>query len=274
MALRIALAQAPSVVADVERNRATARDYIARAADAGADLIAFPELFLQGYQADEDFAATAVVLPGAVGDEWRELAERHGMTVVMGLARADAGFPHLVYNSAFTARPDGSTAVYDKIHLGTYGNYREGCFFAPGATIDATELPFGRAGIEICSDISFPEVARVLALKGALLHIVLSAGPDEFKDTWPCLLKVRSLENAFFTLYVNTVGDQRGVHFFGGSRVVDPAGRTLAEAAYDEPDLLVVDIDLAEVARRRQQRLLFRDRVPALYRAIAEATPA
>ena len=273
MALRTALAQAPSVLADVEQNSATARDYIERAAEAGAELIVFPELFLQGYLADEEFAATSVVLPGPIGDELGQLAQRHRMTIVMGLARADAGFPHLVYNSALTALPDGSTAVYDKIHLGTYGAYREGCFFAPGGAIDTTDMPFGRAGIEICSDISYPEVARVLALKGALLHIVLSAGPDEFKETWPCLLKVRSLENAFFTVYVNTVGEQKEVNFFGGSRIVDPSGHTIAEAPHDEPALLVADIDLAEVARRRQQRLLFRDRVPELYRSIAE-TPA
>ena len=270
MVIRTALAQAPSEVGNVDENWKSAKTYIERAGQADAQLIVFPELFLQGYLANEAFADTAVVLPGPLQDELSQLAQRYRLSVVMGLARADPGFPHLVYNSALLANPDGTTFIYDKIHLGTYGAYVEGCFFAPGKAITTTQAPFGPIGIEICSDIAFPEVARVLALQGATLHIVLSAGPDEFKDTWPCLLKVRSLENAFFTIYVNTVGEQRGINFFGGSRIVSPAGHTIAEAPLNEPYLLVEDIDLDEVARQRRHRLLFRDRFPDLYQTILE----
>ena len=263
--IRVALAQLPQTLGDVKANWATAVRAIGHAADAGADLVAFPELHLQGYLADEAFADTAITVPGPYVDEMQRMSQTHGISIALGTARADSGFPHLVYNSCVLTQPDRPVFVYDKTHLGTYGKYREGCYFARGNHISIVQTAFGPMGIEICSDMSFPEVARTLALQGATFHLVLSAGPEEFKDTWPSLLRVRSSENAFLTAYVNTVGDQRGVSFFGGSRIVDPSGNTLAQAQDGVEELLITDVDLSLVAKRRRERLLFRDRVPDLY---------
>lgn len=270
MIVRIALAQAPSEIGNVKKNWETAKNYIERAAKAKANIVVFPELFLQGYLANEAFADKAIALPELIQDEMIQLSQKLKLFIVMGLARADHDFPHLVYNSALITSDDGQTTIYDKIHLGTYGKYVEGCFFAPGQKITTTKTPFGEIGVEICSDMAFPEMARVLALKGAILNIVMSAGPDEFKHVWPSLLMVRSLENVFFTAYVNTVGEQNGVNFFGGSRIIDPSGKTVARAPMNKPFLLVKDINLSEVKKLRRQRLLFRDRFPALYQPILE----
>ncbi len=270
MIVRIALAQAPSEIGNVKKNWKTAKNYIDRAAKAKANILVFPELFLQGYLANEYFADEAVVLPEFIQDEMTELSKKHGLFIVMGLARADSDFPHLVYNSALITSDNGQISVYDKIHLGTYGKYVEGCYFAPGKKITALTTPYGKIGVEICSDMAFPEMARVLALKGAVLNVVISAGPDEFKHVWPSLLMVRSLENVFFTAYVNTVGKQNGVNFFGGSRIIDPTGTTVAKAPMNKSFLLVKDINLAEVKKLRRQRLLFRDRFPELYKPILE----
>ena len=72
-------------------------------------------------------------------------------------------------------------------------------------------------------------------------------------------------------MYVNTVGQQKSVGFFGGSRVVGPDGRTVAQAAVDREDCQIVEIDLSEAVLRRRRQLLFRDRRPELYGFLAEA---
>ena len=195
--VRVALAQLESRVDDVDYNWQRARSTIANAAHKGARVVVFPELYLHGYFVDELAATRAITVPDRLSESLLVLTQELGVYVAIGLARTDAGFPHLVYNSCLFSGPQGLIGWYDKTHLGTYLNYREGCYFAPGRRIKVFPTDFGPVGIEICYDVSYPEVARVLALKGAILHLVLSAGPKEFQETWPALLKVRSMENAF-----------------------------------------------------------------------------
>ncbi|MCO5227705.1 MAG: carbon-nitrogen hydrolase family protein [Thermomicrobiales bacterium] len=269
---KVAVAQLNSVPGDVEANLIRAIEMTRDAANNGAKLVVFPECYLQGYCADELFASTAVPLEGEACNRLAEVAKDHDIYVVMGLARSEDQFPHLVYNSAAVIGPEGLVGSYDKTHLGTYLAYREGVYFAPGKHIPVFDLPFARIGVQICYDISFPEVSRVLALNGADINIVLSAGPDEFRESWDALLRVRSSENAIWTVYANTVGHQKTIHFFGGSRVVGPDGRTRAHAGEDTETCLIAEISLAEMRLLRRQTLRFRDRVPSLYQPITEGS--
>lgn len=268
--LRIGLAQVASVPGDPEVNWQQALIAIEQAAGAGAQLVVFPEVFLQAYRVDELSSSTAAVVPGPWSDAVVAAAARHNVHIIIGLVRADAGFPHLVYNSALLAGPAGVVGCYDKVHLGTYLDYHEGVYWAPGRALPVFDTPLGRIGIQICYDMSFPETARVLALQGAELNVVLSAGPREFRQSWPALLEVRSRENRFFTVYVNTVGDQRGQWFFGGSRVVGPDGQVRFTCPEDTEAVQVGEIDLDEVAMHRRRQHLFRDRVPSLYGPLVE----
>lgn len=266
--VRVAIAQLNSELGDVAGNWARAELAISEASENGAQLILFPECFLQGYCADELFAETAVELQSAVIKQMEDAARNAGIWIVMGFARADASFPHLVYNSAVVVGPGGVHGWYDKTHLGTYLDYREGVYFSPGNEITVFDLPFARVGVQICYDISFPEVSRVLALDGAEINLVLSAGPDEFRESWGPLLRVRSSENLFWSVYANTVGDQKSTHFFGGSRIVAPNGETRTQGPFDTEACVIGDIDLAELRLLRRKTLRFRDRVPQLYRPI------
>lgn len=269
---KVAVAQLNSTPGEVETNLTRAVEAIQEAANNGAKLVVFPECYLQGYCADDLFASTAVPLESDVCSRLAEVAKAHDIYIVMGLARSENQFPHLVYNSAAVIGPNGLIGSYDKTHLGTYMTYREGVYFAPGNHIPVFDLPFARIGVQICYDMSFPEVNRVLALKGADLNIVLSAGPDEFRESWDALLRVRSSENAIWTVYANTVGYQKDIHFFGGSRVVGPDGRTRAHAGEDIETCLVAEISLAEMHLHRRKTLKFRDRVPSLYQPITEGS--
>ena len=263
--VRVALAQIESNVGDVQGNWERAVEVLAQASENNAQLVVFPELYLQGYRADELFLDTAVAIPGPMCEEFESAAEEHDLFIVMGLARSEEKLPFCLYNSSVIVGPSFPTQVYDKVHLGTYGKYQEGCYFAPGGSLPVFHTGLGCIGIEICYDISYPEAARSLALRGAEIHIVLSAGPKEFKRTWPRLLAVRSSENCFPTVYVNTVGTQRGVTFFGGSCSVDAEGEIVVQAPYDEEDCTIGEVDLSATLRLRRWRMPFRDRSPEAY---------
>lgn len=256
--VRVALAQLAQVVGDPAANLRRAVDALGEAAARGARLVLFPELHLQGYAADEAFASLAETVPGPSTAALVEAAGRLGVEAVVGMARRDAAFPHGVYNSAVLLDGSGVRAVYDKVHLGTFGPFREGCWFAPGRGAEVVSTALGPSGLAICYDCSFPERSRGLALGGAESLLVISAGPVASRDKWGHLLRTRAYENAMWVLYCNTVGRQGPYEFFGASRVVAPNGEVTAEAPVGEESLLVADLSPEAVAQERYRRHPFR----------------
>lgn len=257
--LMLALAQLESAVGEPEKNLARALDVIREAAARGARLVALPELYLPGYAADEAFARLAETVPGPATARLEALCRELGVHAVVGLARKTLVFPHLVYNTAVLVGPRGVVGYYDKIYLGTFGPFREGCYFAPGERAVVLPTPWGKAGLQICYDCSFPELSRALARRGAVLNLVISAGPLASRDKWGHLLRTRAYENAWITGYCNAVGRQGEYVFFGESRVLGPTGEVIAQAKGDAEELLVAEADLDRVPEARYQRMPFRD---------------
>ena len=204
----------------------------------------------------------------------------------MGLAAAGAGVWCVVgaieregeslYNSAFLVSPAGAIAGrYRKIHTLCLGADR---FTRPGGDPPgAFDLPFGRIGIHICYDGSFPETARALRLEGAGLLLL--------PTNWPRLrlkreiVQVRAWENHAFYLAVNRVGTEEGVTFEGGSLAADPDGRLLLEAG-PEPGRFLLTLDLAAADATREvvepgnyELDLIADRRPERYGAITAPRP-
>lgn len=266
----VALAQLNSQLGDVPANLERAHEVIRDASKAGADIVLFPELYLQGYRADERFAETAIEADGPIVSDLVKMASEANLHIIMGSARKELSFPHGVYNSAFLVGPKGLLGFYDKTHLGTFRVYREGVYFARGRRIPTFDTDFGRVGMQICYDADFPEVSRVLALKGAEISFIISAGPCEFREGWKQLLFVRSVENAMYSIYCNVAGSQKDSEFFGGSRIVDPSGEVVVTARDDVEDFVVGAVDLDRVRRVRHEMHLFDERSPRLYREIAE----
>lgn len=256
----VALAQLSSEVGDVPANLRRAVEVLREAAGRGARLVVFPELFLHGYAADERFGALAEPVPGPSTAALADAAGALGVEVVVGLARRDLRYPHGVYNSAVLLDGGGVRAVYDKVHLGTFGPFREGCWFVAGREAGArvVETVLGPSGLAVCYDCSFPELPRRLAREGAEALIVLSAGPVEARQKWGHLLRTRAYESALWVLYCNSVGTQGPYAFFGGSRIVAPGGEVMAQAADGQEELLVADVDPDAVARERYWRHPFR----------------
>ncbi|MGE3798388.1 MAG: carbon-nitrogen hydrolase family protein [Thermomicrobiales bacterium] len=268
--LTVALAQLNSVLGDVRANLDRSLEYIERASSAGADLVLFPELYLQGYRADERFAQTAETIPGPTTEVLIEQARKHQIHIIMGMARLEEHYPYLVYNSLCFVGPDGlvGEGYYDKIHLGTFHPYIEGVYFAPGRKTPIFETPFGPVSVQICYDSSFPELTRTFALSGSLVNLVISAGPSVAVDSWRILLQARSMENLMPSVYCNVVGKQKDFSFFGGSKIVSAMGKVTTEAKIDEEDFVVGTVDIEEALLLRRQWLLFRERKPELYSAL------
>ncbi len=258
--ITVALAQLESAVGDVATNLRRATDAIRDAAGRGARLVLLPELFLPGYAADESFSTLAEPVPGPSTAAFSEVAGALGVEVLIGMARRDIRYPHGVYNSAVLLDGGGVRAVYDKVHLGTFGPFREGCWFVPGRETCVASTVLGPAGLGICYDCSFPELPRRLAREGAESLLVISAGPVAAREKWGYLLRTRAYENAMWVLYCNVVGQQGPYSFFGGSRIVGPDGVVVAEAACGEEAILVGQIDPEAVARERYRRHPFSDR--------------
>jgi predicted amidohydrolase len=266
----IACYQGNSVLGDVSANLARALDVIADAGERGADVVLFPETYLQGYRADELFAETAEAVPGPSTTRIAAAAREHDLYVVMGLARAEVEHPYFVYNSAALVGPEGVVGFYDKIHLGTLHPFRESMYFARGTATPVFDTRFGRVSIQICNDFWYPELSRVYTLGGATLNLVLSAGPHSFCEHWTTMLKARAMENQAVYAYTNVAGAQKDFAFFGGAQVVTPDGEVVVRGPLDEEALVVTTIDLARVERARRKWMILRDRVPELYDSLTE----
>ncbi|MGH2618060.1 MAG: carbon-nitrogen hydrolase family protein, partial [Thermomicrobiales bacterium] len=124
--ITVGLAQLNSELGNSAVNLLRAEEYIARAAADGCDLVMFPELYLQGYRADELFVDVAEPIPGPATRRLEALARKHDLYIVMGMGRLEETFPHLVYNSLCFVGPEGLLGFYDKVHLGTFHPYIEG----------------------------------------------------------------------------------------------------------------------------------------------------
>jgi predicted amidohydrolase len=282
--LRVALIQSRSAVGtetfdprDENLNRALKA--IDSAADDGAKLVVFGELYLSGYRTDEWLHkwATTVDPPDRHLMALLDIARARDVHVIMGAGTFGRFMPGDVYNAAIFVGPTGMIGVYRKCHVAAFpyseGVSMERCFYSPGKELPVFDTQLGRIGIHICYDIAMPEVARVQALRGAEVLINVSASAAGFEDYWNHCLFMRAVENTTWYMVCSVVGEQRGDVLFGGSRVVDPSGRVVAAGKYHEEDVVVADIDVDLARRSRASFHTFNLRQPELYAPISEPTP-
>src|SRR5204863_4068860 len=198
-----------------------------------------------------------------------------GGYVVAGFIEADGDS---YYNAAMLVGPDGVVGNYRKAHLPFIGIDR---FLTPGdRQFQVHELPFGKIGLNICYDISFPEAARALKLLGAELVALITNWPTAAWRSPEFVANTRALENHLFYAATDRVGTERGWNFIGRSKVVDCNGDTLAEAGAQDEELLVVAIDFQEANHNRIVNVpgsyevdRINDRRPELYGVISEPAP-
>jgi predicted amidohydrolase len=261
--LRVALAQVDCVLGDVAENARRARDVVERARAQGADLVVFPELSLTGYALG---TVTEDVALAVDDDAIAELAEAaRGVAVVVGCVEQGAV---QTYNSALYLEDGAVVHVQRKTHLPTYGRFEEHKFFSQGPGLRAFDTRFGRLALLICNDAWQPALAFLAVHDGARVLVVpacssLEPGsgtdPAEVERDWSDLLRFHARFLQAYVVFVNRVGEEAGLRFWGGSQVVDPWGRTVALAPRGEPALVLAQVDLGAVRRRRREIPLLKD---------------
>ena len=244
--LRIALAQIDTCVGDLTGNAAAVVDWTRKAADAGARLVAFPEMTLTGYPI-EDLALRASfqrAADSAVRALATELAETGlgDVTVVVGSVGTGGGSRPT--NRAVVLRGGEVVAHYDKHHLPNYGVFDEARIFVPGEEPAVVDVDGVRVGLAICEDI-WREGGTVeqLAAHGVDLLLVINGSPYEEGKTHLRLesAAARAAQVGAPLAYVNMVGGQDDLVFDGGSFVLDSDGTVLASAPQFVEHLLVWD---------------------------------
>jgi predicted amidohydrolase len=261
--MRIALAQANSVLGDLDANFAHGAALVEEAHADGADLIVFPELFLTGYQlglVDDDVSISAR------DERLEELAQMApGTDVLIGMQEDGLGVH--TYNAAAYYDLDGLRHTHRKLYLPTYDVFEERKFFSPGQHMRAFDTRHGRIATLICNDAWQPHLVFLAVQDGARVLLVptnsaQSRFPERYdsKTYWRDITVFYARMFQSYVVFVNRVGDEVGLDFWGGSHVVDPWGRVIADAPEEgEEALITVDIDLAAVRKRRREVPLVRE---------------
>lgn len=243
--VKIACVQLDVEPGEPARNLESVARYIALAGEEGADVVTFPEAALADYYHD-DYHACAAPIPGAHTEAVGATARKHGVWVAIGLVESA---PEGLHNSAVLISSEGEVrGLYRKTHLsvddrgGTIA--KEADVFLPGDSIDVFDTPWGKTGMMICKDGDYPEVSRVLAVKGA--EIVLWLTNRGGVNRISC--RHYSLVNKVILVACNRAeGHAAG----GGSAIYDWHGEALVSANREER-LISAVLDVAEMREQRE----------------------
>lgn len=264
------LAQTSPRLGDVAHNLEQHREAIERARSEEAQLIAFPELALTGYRLRDLTFEVALGRRSAVVDELAALSK--GIDVLTGFV--EESDDHRFYNVAAYFSAGRLLHVHRKVYLPTYGLFEEGRFFAEGTRFDAFETGFGRVGVLVCEDVWHLSAAYAYFLQDVDWLYVISSGPgrglpEAGKEpssgkAWNSVLVACASFFQVGVIFVNRVGWEDGVKFWGGSKYVDPSGEVRSEAGQVEAELVYAELDARDLRLSRIHTPLRRDERPSI----------
>lgn len=273
---------------DRAANLAASLAGIRDAARRGARLVLLQELHVGRYFCQHEntaFFDWAETIPGPSSEQLSAVARECGVVVVGSLFERRA--PGLYHNTAVVFDKDGSLAgKYRKMHIPDDPGYYEKFYFTPGDLgFEPIDTAVGRLGVLVCWDQWFPEAARLMALAGADLLLYPTAigwnPPDDEsekarqRDAWITIQRAHAVANGLPVLSCNRVGFEpdpsgqtEGIQFWGNSFVAGPQGELIASAG-EQPDVLVVDVDLGRSEDVRRIWPYLRDRRIDAYQSLA-----
>jgi len=246
---------------DVGRNARTFEEMVRDAAGQGACYVQTPEM-TGAIVRDKEARAAAFTTQDrdVIAAAAARLSAELGIYLHVGstaILRDDGKLA----NRALLFGPDGGLiASYDKIHmfdvdLDKGESWRESSAYEPGKQAVVANLPIARLGFAICYDLRFPQLFRAEALAGASVLTAPAAFTRQTGEAhWHVLLRARAIENGAWVVAAAQGGlHEDGRETYGHSMIVDPWGRIVAEAAHDEPGVVIAEIDAdASVAARRR----------------------
>lgn len=266
MEYRVALAQVAPRLGDVDANHELIVDWLRRAATEGAELIVFPELALTGYLLQDLVPDVAM---RADDERLASLsAEAPGALVAIGFVEeTDA---HRYANSVALLRDGVLIGLHRKVYLPTYGLFDEGRFTRAGDRVRTVEIgePLHRIGLSVCEDFWHPSLPMLQAQDGASLLVNVAAGPARAPGSaaglaaiggWHRMQETYALLGTVAIAFCNRVGNEEGLTFWGGSRLLAPDGSVIAEAPLYDEALLVGDLHTDDLRLQRYNLPLLAD---------------
>jgi predicted amidohydrolase len=255
---RIALGQVETRLGDLDANLEIATDVLRRAAAEGADLTLLPELALSGYLLQDLVPEVALQRDDprllGIGDGVR------GMLVAVGFVEETDD--HRYANSAALVRDGQLVGLHRKVYLPTYGLFDEGRFTRPGDRVrtHAAGPPVGRIGLSVCEDFWHASLPMLQALDGADLLVNVAAGPSRAPGSsaglqaiegWHKMQDTYALLGTVPLAFCNRVGNEEGLTFWGGSRILAADGSVVAQAPLWEEALVVGTLDTDDIRMQR-----------------------
>jgi len=252
---------------DKKDNLTKSIDFIAEAADKNSDLVCFPEFqmaFSPDSQSATELAGVAETVKGSFVSALAAAARKSKIGVVAAIYEK-SGKSKRVYDTAVMISPAGKvSSVYRKLHLYNALEFKESAKLMPGKTIvTPAKTSAGSVGLLICYDLRFPELSRILTVKGADVLVAPSAWvAGEMKEEhWQTMIKARAIENGSYVV----APDQLGNIYCGRSMAVDPFGVVLVDMGQRE-GVEVVNIDKSRVQRVRKSLPLLKNRRTDVYK--------
>lgn len=275
----------------VEKNIAHAEELVRQAAAKGAEIVLLPELFERPYFCQErryeyyEYAQTAEENPAV--RHFSRVAAELGIVIPVSFYEKEV---NNTYNSVAVLDADGKNlGIYRKTHIPDDHYYQEKFYFTPGDTgFRVFDTRYGKIGVGICWDQWFPETARCMALEGAeLLFYPTAIGSEpilacDSMPHWRRCMQGHAAMNLMPVIAANRIGreevkpcvenggQESSLIFYGSSFITDETGELLQTASRDQEEILTETFDLDELAAKRLEWGLFRDRRPKCYGKITE----
>ena len=261
---RIALAQIAPRLGDVDANLAIVADAVRRAGAEGAQLTVLPELALTGYLLQDLVPEVAMR-----ADDERLLGigrDAPGMLVAVGFVEETDD--HRYANSAALLLDGDLIGLHRKVYLPTYGLFDEGRFTRPGDRVRTHETAVGRIGLSVCEDFWHASLPMLQALDGAELLVNVAAGPSRAPGStaglaaiegWHKMQDTYALLGTVALAFCNRVGNEEGLTFWGGSRLLAADGSTVVQAPLWEEALVVGALETDDLRMRRYAMPLLAD---------------
>ena len=252
---------------DKQENLDKSIGFIAEAAGKGADQVCFPEFqmaFSPGSQSAAQLTGIAETVRGSFVSKIAAAAKKNKIGVVATIYEK-SGKPNHVHDTAVMISPAGKvSSVYRKLHVYNALGFKESAKLVPGKNIaKPARTGAGSVGLLICYDLRFPELSRILTVKGAEVLVAPSAWvAGEMKEEhWQTMVKARAIENGSYVV----APDQLGNIYCGRSMAVDPFGVVLVDMDQRE-GVEVVDIDKLRVQQVRKSLPLLKNRRTDVYK--------
>lgn len=263
--MKIAIAQINSILGDLDKNIKIHIDYCKNSIDKKADVIVFPELSLTGYSLKElNYAIAFNPYTSTTLKPLLELSKK--ISIICGFAELSDEFG--IYNSSLYLEDGIIKKIHRKIYPPTYGLFEEFRYFSKGKDVSSFETKHIKSGILICEDLWHLSLPYVLAMDNAKIIYTIAASPtrlstdtDSFKNYEINSEQHRSFARllSVYLVFVNRVGFEDGINFWGGSEIIDPFGNVIVKANIFDEDLVFGEINIEEVKRARHQARHFLD---------------